>query len=454
MLRLAFDRGTVLVVDPPPDLDAATLPGVLWDPRVRGWRAPAYRHRAIRAALRELGVVHRDEVARLERAPTRGPELRPYQAAALMAWRVGGGRGTVVIPTGGGKTRVAIAAIAATGLPTICLVPTRVLLHQWMKTLAATFDGAAIGQLGDGRREVRRVTVATFESALRRMDRIGDRFGLLVVDEAHHFGTGARDEALEMSAARFRLGLTATPPDEPALSGLAELVGPIVFRRAVDDLAGRYLADYDRVVLHLDLTPAERAEYEREMHAFRDVHRAFFRASPGASWPQFVAAATRSAAGRVAMASLRRAKRILAYPRAKADAVADLLARHRDSKVLLFTTGNEDAYRIARAHLVMPITCDIGRAERADALERFRRGELRALVSARVLNEGVDVPDADVAIVVGGAHGKREHVQRIGRVLRPSPGKRATVYELVMRRTSEVYQVRRREVGLAPEAAA
>jgi len=201
-----------------------------------------------------------------------------------------------VIPTGGGKTRVAVAALAATGLPTICLVPTRVLLHQWVKTLGATLDGAAIGQLGDGRRDVRRITIATFESALRRMDRIGDRFGLLVVDEAHHFGTGARDEALEMSAARFRLGLTATPPEEPELSRLAELVGPIVFRRSVDDLAGRYLADYDRVVLHLDLTPAERADYEREMHAFRDVHRAFFRLSPGASWPQFVAAATRSMA--------------------------------------------------------------------------------------------------------------------------------------------------------------
>ncbi len=75
----------------------------------------------------------------------------------------------------------------------------------------------------------------------------------------------------------------------------------------------------------------------------------------------------------------------------------------------------------------MPITCDIGRAERDDALARFRRGALRALVSARVLNEGLDVPDADVAVVVGGALGEREHVQRVGRLLRPGDGKRALV---------------------------
>ena len=93
---------------------------------------------------------------------------------------------------------------------------------------------------------------------------------------------------------------------------------------------------------------------------------------------------------------------------------------------------------------------DIGRQERASALERFKRGELRALVSARVLNEGIDVPEADVAIVVGGTQGEREHVQRIGRLLRPKEGKSAIVYELVMRGTSEVAQSRRRRAGLAP----
>jgi superfamily II DNA or RNA helicase len=129
---------------------------------------------------------------------------------------------------------------------------------------------------------------------------------------------------------------------------------------------------------------------------------------------------------------------LLAFTHAKAEAVAMLLARHRDSRVLLFTADNDTAYAIAKRHLVMPMTCDISRGERDRALDAFRRGELRALVSARVLNEGIDVPDADVAILVGSTRGEREYVQRIGRLLRPAPGKRAIVYELITMGTGEV----------------
>jgi superfamily II DNA or RNA helicase len=98
----------------------------------------------------------------------------------------------------------------------------------------------------------------------------------------------------------------------------------------------------------------------------------------------------------------------------------------------------------------MPITCEITRAERDQALADFRAGELLALVSARVLNEGLDVPDAEVAIVVGGTSGEREHVQRVGRLLRPLPGKRALVYELVVTGTHEVRKSAERRRALGP----
>jgi superfamily II DNA or RNA helicase len=115
----------------------------------------------------------------------------------------------------------------------------------------------------------------------------------------------------------------------------------------------------------------------------------------------------------------------------------------------VFAADNETAYAIAREHLVQPITCDIGAAERARALERFSRGELRILVSARVLNEGLDVPAADIAVVVGGSQGSREYVQRVGRVLRPSEGKKALVYDLVTIGTFEVPRVNRHRRALA-----
>jgi superfamily II DNA or RNA helicase len=115
----------------------------------------------------------------------------------------------------------------------------------------------------------------------------------------------------------------------------------------------------------------------------------------------------------------------------------------------VFTPDNKTALAIAREHLIAPITCDTSRGERARVLELFRAGALRAIASSQVLNEGVDVPDADVAIVVGGRLGEREHIQRIGRVLRPLAGKSATIYELVVQGSSEVRAgVRRRKTAV------
>lgn len=352
-----------------------------------------------------------------------------------------------MLPTGSGKTRLALAAMARTRLTTLCLVPTRVLLYQWIRAIRAVYPHT-IGCVGDGEHEIAAVTVATFESAYRGMDLFGNRFDLLIVDEAHHFGTGLRDEALEMSIADARMGLTATPPrGNAAAARLVELVGPPVYELAIGDLTGGFLASFDAITLHLDLTDAERSRYQALMAIFSTVHKAFHRLAPTASWQDFVRSAARTVAGRHALAAWREARTLLALTEAKRAAVSALLHRHRDARTLVFTADNQAAYAIARQHLIMPITCDIGRKERDDTLERFCTGALRALVSARVLNEGLDVPDADIAIVVGGSLGEREHVQRVGRLLRPAEGKRALVYELVTRRTSEVRQARRRRVG-------
>lgn len=378
-----------------------------------------------------------------------GLELREYQEAAFMAWALAGKRGLVVLPTGSGKTRLAMAAMARTGLRALCLVPTRALIHQWIEALSKSYSGP-VGCIGDGRWQLEAVTVITFESAYRNMARLGNRFDLLIVDEAHHFGNKIRDEALEMSLAGARLGLTATPPvPGPAASLLAGLVGPTVFERAIGDLTGSFLAEFELIVLHLDLTREERRAYDTDMRIFREVHARFRDLAPDANWTDFARNAVRSAEGRAALAAWRRARRMLGFTAAKSRVLRSLLERHRQARVLIFTADNDTAYAIAREFLVMPITCDIGRKEREASLDRFRRGDLRTLVSARVLNEGIDVPEADVAIVVGAAQGEREHVQRVGRLLRPSAGKRALVYELVTRGTSEVRQGERRRSSFA-----
>jgi superfamily II DNA or RNA helicase len=451
-MRLEFDRGTLVLSDPPPGFDLTQIPGVLWDARVGCHRAAACRLAEIREHLRRHGVRPQDRGEAMFRTPARwpdAPELRPYQHDALRAWEAAGARGIVVLPTGSGKTIVALAAIASLGQPALCLVPTRVLLDQWRAQIAR-LGVAQVGCYGDGIRALAPITVATFESAWRNMDRIGNRFGLLVVDEAHHFGAGMRDEALEMCTAARRLGLSATPPDrEPAATRLTELLGPNVYALGVADLAGEYLAGFRIVTHEVDLTPAERASYEQAMLAFRAAQVPFFRANPTAGWDEFARAVGRTDEGRRALGAYRRARGILNFPEAKRRTLADLLALHRDARVLVFVGDNETAYAVARRHLVMPITCDIKRAERDAALDRFRQGVLRVLVSAQVLNEGLDVPDADVAVIVAGRGGTREYVQRVGRLLRPAPGKQALVHELLVRGSPEVRQTARKRAGLA-----
>ncbi len=433
---------------PPPTLSIDRLPGAVWDPRIGRYRAPAARHRELREELLHAGVEFADDVHRPQPAPGHWlePALRPYQRAAVAAWQRAARRGVVALPTGSGKTRVAVAAIGELGVSTLCLVPTRVLLDPWRRELGRA-SGQAIGCFGDGQHHLEPITVATLASAERQMPQIGGRFELLVVDEAHH--AAGFEELFSMCTAASRLGLTATPPRDPdAADRLAELIGPTVYECALGELAGRFLAPLDVRAVELELTPAERARYDREIAAFREVYGRFRALHPSGSWADFARAAERSDEGKRALAAWRRARRLLSYSAGKRAALAELLAWHAGAKVLVFTADNEAAYAISRQHLIMPITCDIKRAERERALAAFARGELCALVSSRVLNEGVDVPDAEIGIILGGTLGEREHVQRIGRLLRPGPGKRAIVYELVARDTADARQMRQRRRGL------
>jgi superfamily II DNA or RNA helicase len=440
-MKLVFDRGTLLIRGEPFEPDS--LPGVLWDPRVRAWRAAAYQYTELSRELLRRYADFRDEVRPPLASPPAMvcPVLRPYQAAAVTAWELAGRKGIIALPTGSGKTRTAIAAIAQTGLRTFCLVPTRVLMAQWVKTLGEAGLGP-VGEYGDGRRIEQPITVATFASAFRHVETLGNRFDLLVIDEVHHFGSGAGDEVLEMCTASARLGLSATlPKEESRRARLDALVGPAVYGASVEELAGRYLASFRLVTLYVGLTPPERQSYDAEMSVFRPMCRRFFETVPGASWAEFVAAAGRSDAGRRAIAAWRRSRILVRYTSEKRKVVADLLQRHREARTLVFAADNDTAYAVAREHLVQPVTCDIGPRERSRALQCFSKGDLRILVSARVLNEGIDVPAADVAIVVGGSQGSREYIQRVGRVLRPAEGKEAIVYDIVTRDTFEVQRM-------------
>jgi len=447
-MQIRFDRGTILIDPSRTTVDPTTLPGVAWDPRVRSWRAPADAYASLVERLAHDAVSFNDAVPAHVQTTTGWsmPDLRWYQRDALAAWGAANRRGVIVLPTGAGKTIVAVAAIASCGVSALCLVPTRVLLDQWAKVLARHLRD--VGRLGDGERSIAPITVATYASAITWAPKIGDRFGLVIVDEAHHVGAECPAEVLEMLVATARLGLTATPPVGDAARAIERHVGPVVYTLAIDDLVGDALSDFDLITIPVRLTHDERARYDTARRRFATAFSAFQQASPGSDWQAFVTAAMRSEEGRSAIAAWRTSKEVLAYPSDKRRVLRELLARHLEQRTLVFTQDNHTAYEIARQFLVYPITHEIGRKERATVLERFNSGDIKVLVSSQVLDEGFDVPEAEIAIVVGGSASERRYVQRIGRVLRPSPGKRARVYELTVAESVEVEYARRRRRGI------
>ena len=253
----------------------------------------------------------------------------------------------------------------------------------------------------------------------------------------------------ECSLAPFRVGLTATPERHDGThADLDTLIGPEVSRTSVAALAGTVLAPHRVVRLTVRLSPQERARYE----ALLATRNAFLRAcglrlGSVTGWQALVRASAGSRAGRRAMRAPREARALAFGTAGKLRVLADLLAEHYPARTLIFTEDTAMVYRIARDFLLPAITHQTPVKERHAILPRFHTGEYPVVVASRVLNEGVDVPEASVAIVLSSTGSRREYVQRLGRILRRREGKRAVLYEVVAAATSEEQVSRRRRQG-------
>jgi len=446
---LQFDSGTLLLDGA--DQSAQVPSPFQWDERVERWRAPALFYRQAVEEIIRNKIPYKDQARRYHEFDFRATldvEPWPYQQEAIDHWRRHGRRGVVILPTGAGKTLVAQMAIKLTGRSTLVIVPTIDLMNQWYDLLLSSF-AAEVGLIGAGYFELGALTVSTYASAFRFMERMGNQFGLIIFDECHHLPGSAYRHAAEMAIAPFRLGLTATPERSDGSDGLLEeLIGPIVYRREARELAGGYLADYQIVRINVHLSPQERARYQRERAIFRqflDEHRIGLGSLQG--WQMFINASARSEAGRRAMMAYRESKRIALGTDAKLRVLSTLLQRHRRDKVLIFTAENAAVYRISQQFLIPAITHQTDIKERRQWLEAFNRGEVMAIATSKVLNEGVNIPDASVAIVLSGSGSMREHVQRLGRILRKQPDKEAVLYEVVTVDTTEERISERRSGG-------
>lgn len=415
------------------------------------WRCEGYRYPDIQPWLREQQIrdgVPRWSTLKLQLQDSRVPH--DYQLAALDAWEQAGYRGSIVLPTGSGKTFVAIRAIHRTQHSALVVAPTIDLLHQWYGRLANAFD-REIGVYYGGEKLIQPLTVTTYHSAGDLIADYGNQFKLLIYDECHHLPAPSWGETALMSPAPYRLGLTATYPEEAEQTDgrwpLEALLGPVVYKLRIEELAGERLAAYRTERIRVELTPAEREQYDRDWA----IYAGFFRSrqlqkTHGAHWLQeLMRLSAFDEDARRALLARQRLQKLVAGAEAKLAMLAQLLREYVTERILIFTERNEVVYQIAERHFIPALTNETRAAERKQILDQFQAGAYRAIVTSRVLNEGIDVPEAKVAVVLGGTASAREYIQRLGRVLRKSGNREAALVEVIVRQTVDEGKARRRQ---------
>lgn len=440
--KIFYDKGTILIKG---DL---AIPNSRWDSRSGTYRAMALFYRDIIEYLKQSNVPYVDEALDLLPTPYLQckVELMTFQHDALKAWLDAGKRGTIVLPTGSGKTLIAVAAISELKTPTIVVVPTLDLVEQWQRVLTREFD-AKIGAYGGGENVLQPITVSTYDSAYLRAEELGNRFGLIVFDEVHHLPSAGFRHIAEMFASPYRMGLTATYEREDGLhNDLPRLVGGKVYELSVQHLAGRHLSEYDLEKLYVDLTLEEKEEYERQYRIFTNylLKRNIAIRTPR-DFTKFIMRSGREPAARQALLARNKAMDIALNSQMKLEALKNILLDQPAEPTIIFTQHNKLVHRIAQKFLIPCITYMTPKDERKEVLDNFREGRYRLIVTSKVLDEGVDVPDATQAIILSGTGSSREFIQRLGRILRKREGKRAKLIEIITRNTTETKMSWRRK---------
>ncbi|GAA2175659.1 hypothetical protein GCM10009846_26410 [Agrococcus versicolor] len=400
---------------------------------------------AERLALEDLLARILAEMADAARHPV-GLDLYDWQREALDTWHQNERRGVIEAVTGAGKTRIGVAAAReamAMARSVIVLVPTIELQGQWAVTLQQHLPTARIELLGGVQRplEDADISVVVVHTAAQRKIRRRFRSALVIADECHRYASDTFQKALDRSA-EWRLGLTATfaRPDGLHCKVLDPYFGGVIFSLGyARALADGVIAPFDIHFVGVDLVGDDRAEYETLTSRIRRLQVALEQSIP-ARWSTFgefmrlVEMAARdprggqlTAVARMFTKAISDRRRILADNPAKQELLVQLAPAVAAAKgALVFTNTRQTAVRAvelleAEGLTATAVHSDRTRDERKEALEQFRAGVQQLLAAPRVLDEGIDVPEADLAIVLSANRSRRQMIQRLGRVVRVKP---------------------------------
>jgi RNA polymerase primary sigma factor len=381
--------------------------------------------------------------------------LYAWQSRALDAWVDAGRRGVIAAVTAAGKTVVGIEAVRRhlhernRFAKAVVVVPTIELMQQWERALRIRLPDVPVALLGGGNRGHlvdAEVLISVVNSAAEYVDGqirsiSSHRPVLLVADECHRLGAASFSRVLDAPFAST-LGLSATP-ERAGDYGMEERVfpalGEVVFRYThADGLADGVIADFGVAFIGVDLTAGERREYElmndRVADALNRLLDQHWRLREIDDRREFFAAVQmlvnrEDPAAEAFMAAVGKRSGIVISAARRLELVRWLFEHARPAgKALLFHERIASCEELAEALSEMGVSAEahhseLAKDERRSVLDAFARGRTRVLVAPRTLDEGIDVPDAEVAIIVSGSSVGRQAIQRIGRVLRPAPGK-------------------------------
>ena len=434
----------------------AHIPFATVDPRTNLLRAPALHYSNIICYLEESGIDYNDSVMDLIPSPlfvTTDVSLREYQKRALEKWVKAGMKGCVVLPTGSGKTIIGIKAIEKANSATLIVVPTLDLMGQWTEILSKHFPNTKIGNLGGGTDDIQAITVATYDSAYLRAASIGNKFSLIVFDEVHHLAAPGYRSIAEQMAAPYRLGLTATIEREDNLhKDFPKLVGGVVFQVNPSELAeNKHLAHYEIERRQVKMTSQEKQEYDRSYGIYQVyLNKSGIRLNHTGAFQRLIMMSAKNKAARQALLARNRALELALNSKSKMEELRKILIENRGIKAIIFTQHNSLVHEISNRFFVPLITHKTSKEERQFTLMGFKEGRFSAIVTSKVLDEGVDVPEAELGIIVSGTGSGREFIQRLGRLLRPKRDitKKARLIELISSDTHETITSARRKKAL------
>lgn len=447
---LYYDKGSIVISG------INQIPYSIIDPRTNQLRALALHYQDIITYLQNSGIQYDDNVMELIpiqnlRIENINLSLRAYQKKAIENWIKAGKKGCIILPTGSGKTIIAIKLIEIINSSTLIVVPTLDLMEQWTKFLSKYFQKIEIGNIGGGIFNITGITVSTYDSAYIRSSFIGNKFAFVIFDELHHLAAPGYRTIAEQFASPYRLGLTATYEREDSLHlDFPRLVGGIVYQSSVNELArDKHLASFTVEKRYVKLLPEEEIEYQKNYDQYLSfLHKLGLRYDHIAL-QKLIMISGKNQYARNALLARNKALDIALNSQSKIIELRKILSENPNRKTIIFTQHNKLVYLISNNFLIPFITHKSSKQEREDALNGFRDGRYRVLVTSKVLDEGVDVPDAELGIIVSGTGSKREFIQRLGRLLRTKPNfTNAKLIEIISSGTSEINTSIRRKQAL------